>query len=185
MKDIFKGYFRLSIFSSIIFMLMGVLLYFNPEGIVKSVSILLGLFAFIFGISEIVIYLKDKELGQNNFVTGLFAIIVGLLFIINTNIIATIVPIIIGICMVFIGARKLSMSLIFKEQNVRGWSYMFIIGVLTLIIAAIFIINPIKGAFIATKMLGLIIIIYSVIGIIDSVVFKNKVNEINRIFDIK
>ena len=185
MKDIFKGYFKLSISSSLIFMLMGLLLYFNPEQIVKSVSILLGLFSFIFGISEIVIFLKNKELGQNNFVLGLFAIIIGLLFVINTDIIATIVPIIIGICMVFIGARKLSVSLILKEQNIRGWSYMFIIGIITLIIAAIFIINPIKGAFIATKMLGLIIIIYSVIGIIDSVIFKNMINEIGKVFQIK
>lgn len=183
MINIFKSYFKFSFLTSLIFMLLGVILYFNPSGIITSISLLLGLFAFIFGISEIAIYLKNKKQTDTNLITGLFLSMIGLLLITNTNLIATIVPIILGICMVFIGGKKIGTSLLLKENGVRGWSYMFIIGLITLILAFIFIINPLKGAFIATKVLGIIIIIYSIIGIIDGVVLKNKVEEISKMIN--
>ena len=114
---------------------------------------------------------------------GLLAVIAGFLLISNTNIIATIIPITIGICMIGMGAKKLEVSLNLKDSSVTGWSYMFIMAILTIVCGIVLIINPIKGAFIATKIVGLIIVIYSVIDVIESIIFKNNVKKISKIIE--
>lgn len=183
MKEIFSRYFKASIMSSIIFMIMGLLLFFNPEGIIVSISIIIGLFACLYGITQLVFYFKNREFGYSDLMIGLFAIIAGFLLISNTNIIATIIPITIGICMIGMGAKKLELSLNLKDSMVTGWSYMFIMAILTIVCGIVLIINPIKGAFIATKIVGLIIVIYSVIDVIESIIFKNNVKKISKIIE--
>jgi len=182
-KNIFLGYFRLSMFTSIIFMIFGLLLFFNPGGIIGSISIIIGLFLSIIGITRIISYFNNRGLGQIDLISGLFFTISGILLITNTNIIATIVPIIIGVCMIMMGAKKLDISLNFKNSNIKGWSYMFIIAILSIVCGIIFIINPIKGAFLATKVLGLIIMVYSIIDIINGLIFKNSFNKVTKIIN--
>lgn len=183
MKEIFSRYFKVSIMSSIIFMTMGLLLFFNPEGIIVSISIIIGLFVCFYGITQLVFYFKNREFGYSDLMIGLFTIISGFLLISNTNIIATIIPIAIGICMIGMGAKKLELSLNLKDSRVTGWSYMFIMAILTIVCGIVLIINPIKGAFIATKIVGLIIVIYSVIDVIESIIFKNNVKKISKIIE--
>lgn len=183
MKEIFSKFYKVSIFSSIIFLIFGLLLYLSPEGIIATVSFVMGIFLLIVGIYSLIMYFKDKIYFKSNLISGIFALVAGILLITNTNIIATIVPIIIGICMIGLGARKLEISLNFKDNQVLGWSYMLIMGIITIICGIILIINPIKGAFIATKIIGIIIMIYSIIDIIDSIVFRNNLKKVNKIIN--
>lgn len=183
MKEIISRFYKVSIFSSIIFFIFGLLLYLKPEGIITVVSSVIGILLIIVGLYSLIMYFKDKIYFKGNLISGIFALVSGILLIINTNIIATIVPIIIGICMIGLGARKLEISLRFKDSKVIGWSYMLIMAIITIVCGIVLVINPIKGAFIATKIIGIIIIIYSIIDIIDNIIFKNNLKKIDKIIN--
>jgi uncharacterized membrane protein HdeD (DUF308 family) len=166
-------------------MIMGLLLFLNPEGIISIISIIIGAFAILYGVTQLIIYFKNRNLnlGYTDLMIGLFAFVSGILLVSNTNIIATIIPIIIGVCMIMMGVKKLDLSLKFKDSNVTGWSYMLIMSILTILCGIVLIINPIKGAFIATKVVGIIIVIYSVIDVIDSIIWKDNVKKITKIIE--
>ena len=113
MKELFTNFFRISVFTSIIFMIFGLLLFFNPEGVIVTISCIIGAFLIMIGVSGIIMYFKDRIYFRSYLITGLFSLIFGIILIMNTNIIATIIPIMIGICMIGLGIKKFDLSLNF------------------------------------------------------------------------
>ena len=183
MKNMFSNFLKLSILSSIIFILFGLLLFINPDGVITSISLIIGLILLIIGIVELVCYFKDRINYQNILMLSLFFIATGIILISNPNIIATIIPIFIGVCMLALGIQKIDIAMLIKGSD--RWVYILITGIVTLLCGILLIVNPIKGAFIATKMIGLIIMIYSVLDIIDCLVLKKNVKEINKIIEVE
>lgn len=183
MKNMFSNFLKLSILSSIIFILFGLLLFINPDGVITSISLIIGLILLIIGIVELVCYFKDRINYQNILMLSLFFIATGIILISNPNIIATIIPIFIGVCMLALGIQKIDIAMLIKGSD--RWVYILITGIITLLCGILLIVNPIKGAFIATKMIGLIIMIYSVLDIIDCLVLKKNVKEINKIIEVE
>ena len=183
MKNMFSNFLKLSILSSIIFILFGLLLFINPDGVITSISLIIGLILLIIGIVELVCYFKDRINYQNILMLSLFFIATGIILISNPNIIATIIPIFIGVCMLALGIQKIDIAMLIKGTG--RWAYILITGIITLLCGILLIVNPIKGAFIATKMIGLIIMVYSVLDIIDCLVLKKNVKEINKIIEVE
>lgn len=180
MKDLFASFFRISISTSLIFLVFGLLLFFNPVGIIVAISIFFGVVAIIYGIGEIVVYARNPEFNTSDLITGIISIAIGILLVVKTNIIATIIPLIIGICIFILGIRKISLALNLKKDKYQGWVQMLVIGILTLTCGFILVLNPIKGAFITTQIIGLIIAIYAVIDIIDSLILKKHIDDVKK-----
>ena len=183
MKELFTSFFRISVFTSIIFMIFGLLLFFNPGGVIVTISCIIGAFLIMIGVSGIIMYFKDRIYFRSYLITGLFSLIFGIILIMNTNIIATIIPNMIGICMIGLGIKKFDLSLNFKDNQVEGWFLMLIMAIVTFIFGIVLVLNPLQGAFLATKVVGLIIVIYSVMDIIDSVVLKKNIQKIHKIIE--
>ena len=185
MKDLFGNFFRISLSTSLIFLVFGILLFFNPESIISAISILFGAIAITYGIVELFVYIKSPEFNQSDLITGIIGIAIGILLIVKTNIIATIVPLVIGICIILLAIRKIILAISFKKNNYNGYIQMIVIGIITLACGIILILNPLKGAFIATQIVGLIISIYSIIDIIDSLLIKKNIDNVVKVIDVK
>ncbi len=181
MKNIFSNYFKMSILASVIFFIFGLLLFFDPESIIVSISVVIGIIGIIFGVFEIMLYTKTNS--HTSLVSGLFSLIAGLVLILNTNILATIIPMIIGIAMLFQGIKKLEIAVSFKEQNISNWSYMLVASILSILCGILFVVNPILGAVVTTQIIGIIIMIYAVMSIIDNIAFKDKFDRITKVID--
>ena len=181
MKDFIKNYFKLSILMSLIFLIFGILLFINPEGVIVTISVIIGIIGMIFGLFEIIFYFKSMS--HTALISGVFSLIAGVVLVTNTNILATIIPMIIGIGMVLKGVKKLELAASFKEQNIDNWSYVLIGAILGLLCGIFFIANPIMGAVVTTQIIGLLIIIYAIISIIDNIIFNKNVKKIANIIE--
>ena len=181
MKEIFSNYFKMSYVVSTIFLLLGILLCVDPNGIISTISIFIGIIILVFGIFEIILYVGT--LSHTSLVVGIISFTAGIIFLLNKNILASLIPVIIGIAMVIQGVKKLEISATCKSQNISSWPYMFIAAVVTMIFGIVFIINPMMGAVITTQIIGLLIVIYSFTSIIDNIIFKDKFEKISKIID--
>lgn len=181
MKEIFSNYFKMSYIASIIFLLLGILLCIDPEGIIVTISIMIGTIALIFGVFEFILYLQTKT--NTSLFSGVFSLMTGIVLLLNTNLLAIIVPVIIGIAMIIHGVKKLEIAAAFREQDISSWPYMFVVALLTLICGIIFVINPVIGAIITTQIVGIMIIIYSVATIVDNIIFRDKFKKISKIIE--
>lgn len=181
MKKIFDNYIKITSLSSIVFLIFGILLVVNPEGIITLVSDIFGIIGIAFGMFELIYYTKTTS--RPTLVVGLFSLIAGIILILNTKIFASIIPIIIGLAIIIQSVQKIEIAVSFKEQKINEWSYMFISAAIMLVFGIIFVVNPIIGAIITTQIIGILIIIYSLMSITNNIIFTKKFKEINKVID--
>ena len=177
MEDIKKGMnkiFNASIVTSVIILVLGIFLFIQPDTIIRIVSIILGGIILVPGITSLLDYFKNKY--QPSLITGIVTIIIGLILIINTELVASILPFILGIYFIINGINRLQYALELKKQNIN-YTTSLVFSILIILCGILFIINPFGGALVITKVMGIFMIIYAVLDLANSIVIKKEMNE--------
>ena len=170
---------KASLVSSIIFAILGIILIAYPEGTVKFISYVIGIMFIAVGLYKGINYIKNKEI-YNMFnydmALGIIAIIIGAVTIAYSNQIGAIFRIMIGIWIVYSAIIRMSLSAKLKVIESNTWIYSLIIA-FAMIICGVFIICN-SGAIVVT--IGTIILIYSILDIIESIIFLKNVNSLTK-----
>ena len=181
MINIINKSYRVSIYSSIMLLLIGLLLFINPGLVVSVISYIIGFFLIAIGISQIVKYYQNREntaMSVYLFI-GIVVSVIGFILIMKPTLIATIIPVIVGIFMLMNSIEKITLSISLKEQSDK-WYLTFIFGILTLILSVFLILNPLTGSLIVTELLGIILIVYSVLDLVEKFMIKKKIKSIKN-----
>jgi uncharacterized membrane protein HdeD (DUF308 family) len=159
---------------SLFLLIVGLFLFIRPEVTIVTISYVIGISLIILGFSSFTRYLISKDNKSNvvDCVYGVISMIVGVCIILYPSVIVSIVPFILGVVFIINSSIKLRYSLILKEYSNSRWLYSFIISLITLICGIVLAINPFKGAIVITKLIGLFIIIYSSLDLINSLILK-------------
>ena len=167
-----------SLVTSIIFAILALILIAKPDETIKFFGIVLGIMFVLVGLYKIINYVQNK--GKYDFYNydiayGFIAIILGIVTICYSTQIGAIFRIIIGLWIVYSAILRINLSIKLKAIASNVWLYSLIIA---LIMAAcgIFIICN-SGAIIVT--LGVTVVIYSVLDIIESIMFLNNVSKLS------
>lgn len=179
-----------SIVFSIIFILIGAFLLARPEDAIHLVSYALGIILVLWGLISIIQFFTDKE-SQNylefGFILGVFVLIFGIIILLKPNTIASIIPLLLGIWMLINGVTKMSYALTLNKNKNAAAS--IIISILIIVLGMLLIFNPFAGAKTLVQILGITIIIYSVLDLVEcftirSILKKDKTEEIeNKVID--
>lgn len=160
-----------NLFSSIIFLLFGIVLFTNPGGILKFLSYIAGGVLILIGIINIIGYiktLKNLNIEENiKLISGIILIVLGLIVMFFSSFIETTIRLIVGIWLIYCGILKIIDSTAFKSDKVSYYVDL-IIGIL--IIALGFYVSLKTN--LVLSVIGLFIIIYSILDIISYIVFK-------------
>lgn len=159
-----------SIIFSLLFIVAGVFLLLKPETAINIVCYVLGLILISWGVVSIIQFFSDKDSTSYlsiSFIFGAFVFIFGLIILIKPSIIASIIPLLLGVWMVINGVTKLSYSLsIYKESK----KILPIIGALLIVIFGITLIfNPFEGAKGLVQIIGIALIVYSILDLGESI----------------
>lgn len=172
-----------SIILSVLFILIGAFLLARPEDAIHLVSYALGIILIVWGIISIVQFFTDKE-SENylevGFIIGVFIFIFGLIIIIKPNVVASIIPLLLGIWMLINGVTKLSYALTLNK--IRSAAGSIIISLLIVILGILLIFNPFEGAKTLVQILGVSIIIYSVLDVVECFVIKGVLKKASKGF---
>ena len=160
-----------SLISSIIFFIIGALLFNSPEEIIITVAQIIGGVIAVIGLFKVVLFYrrKKKELNvsRNDLVFGITAIVIGLLLIFLSGAFAMAIRFIMGAWILISGVNKLIAALSIGP-SAKNYTSMLIISII-LIIVGIYIIlvsNLVLSA------IGIVIMIYSALEIIGYIVYK-------------
>ena len=159
-----------SIVMPIIFLIIGILLFINPGGIVEFISYIFGGVFLALGIGKIVVDSKriDKTTGDTFYST--LMIIMGLIFICFSGTIEFIIRLAIGIWILINALR----SIIIGTNSINVGNK----NIVSLVIGAILLVMGIYTIFVSNLMLqavGLVIIVYAVLEIVDYI--NNKIRN--------
>ena len=167
-----------SLVTSIIFAILGIILIANPEGTIKFIAIILGVMFGLVGLYKIINYFKNK--GKYDFYNydiayGIIAIVLGIVTICYSTQIGAIFRIIIGLWIVYSAILRINLSIKLKAIESNVWIYSLVIALIMAACGVFIICN--SGAVIVT--LGVVVVIYSVLDAIESIMFLNNVSKLS------
>ena len=171
MKEILKKSGYISLLSSIVFLLLGIILVNHPDDTIRVVSYVLGGLFIVFGMARMISYFKSPKEGFEyydfNLTIASLCIVLGLVILVFGNAIATIIGFIIGIWVVLSAINKINASFRLKDQKIKYWYLPLTIAVLILIAGFYIVFSP----NLIPMTLGAILIVYSVMDIIQDIIF--------------
>lgn len=172
MKTKVKSYSNiLSLIYSILFFILGAIIFTKPEIIILFISYVIGGLFIIIGIFKCIKnYLdikKDNTISSKEMITGIVLVILGTVFILLAGVIEALVRLIIGGWILFSGINRLINSLNIPKKNRITTIYI----ILSFIIIGVGLYTILESN-LAFKTIGLVLIIYSVIEIIGYIFNK-------------
>ena len=166
-----------SILTSVVFAIIGLIMIYYPESTIMFISTIIGIFFIVVGIIKIINYFiarGNSTLFSNDIAWGLIAIILGLVTMVYSGTIESILRIMIGIWIIYSGFTRFNLSFRLKNINSKLWTFVLILSIIMVVGGVYVTFYP--GALIVT--LGVIILIYSIIDLVEGFIFMRNMNDI-------
>ena len=183
MNSFTKKGFTSSIITSIILAVLGILLIVATEATIISISYIIGGILILLGFFGLVDYIRkiDTETKTSvDLVYGIVTVILGVLIVMNPKAIASIINYVLGIIIVISSAVKLNYAIQLKGNNNSLWKSTIIFSLITTICGLILIFKPFTGAIVATKIIGIIVLIYAILNIISTFTIRKEVLRLHK-----
>ena len=180
MEQILKKMGWASIATSLAFMIIGIIIAYNPNTILTIISYLIGAIFVFIGIVKIISYFKTKgayDLYNYELVYGIIAVLIGVIVVFCCDMIETLFRVFIGIWIIYSGAMRLGLALKLQKINAssKNWIIVLIISIVILACGIYIMVNP--GTIIKT--MGIIMIVYSIMDIIEEAIFMKNIKNVN------
>lgn len=186
MNNFMSKFFKTSVFSAIGLAILGILLVFESELTIVSISYVIGAILVAIGALAIINYINDMKKNVKNeldIVYGIGMVILGIIVISNPKGVASIIPFILGVLIIINSAAKLQYSLELKKDNNNLWNSTMILSLITLLCGILLVFNPFRGAEFITKVVGIILFIYAITDIISSLRIRKTVKNIQKVLE--
>ena len=95
-----KKVFNISIISSVLLFLFGLVLAVNAEGFIKSITVAIGVVLLLIGVFPVIDYFRYRKEGLGasvGLISGIFSIVCGLMLLINEDLLMILIPVFIGV----------------------------------------------------------------------------------------
>ncbi len=162
---------------SVCILIIGICLTIWAEKVTTLVSILLGCLAILYGIMVVINYFRNKERlfrDTIELIYGIIVLVIGFVLVFKVDFLKELVSLIIGIYIVITSVLKLSENIrISKELNTKI-SSLIILPIIEIFIGLLCILGKFLLPDIIVKFIGIMLIIYSIITMIDVILLKRK-----------
>ena len=180
MREFINRSIKLSIFSSFLFLIIGFIMFVFPEQTLNWITLVIEILLILYGAITVGTYIKaDKQydMFSYNFIFGVMSIVFAIFLMINPTFLVSIFPVVIGLWMTIGGIIKFKICFDFKESK---FSIIYMIGAIIMFTCGISIVfNPFAVAKGLMTILGIAIVIYSLIDILESIMFLNHIKKFN------
>ena len=176
MKEGIKKYSNLFVLlSSILLLILGAVIYTKPETVVIFTTYIFGGLLIIVGLYKCIKnYLdvkKDNTVSSTEMIVGIILTVCGVVSIFLAGVVEALVRLVIGGWMIFRGITGIVNAFYMDQKNRKFW--------ISLILSFIIIgggLYTILEANLAFKIIGIILMIYSVLEIIEFIFGTNNIN---------
>lgn len=183
MKKIMNGIFKSSILGAISLVVLGILLIFESEATIVTISYVVGGILVAIGVLALLKFYKEvKENADTGMdvIYGIISVILGIVVISNPKAVASIIPIVIGLIIILNSGTKLQFSVELKRNNNNLWKSTMILSLVSTLCGVLLVFNPFKGAAFITKLIGILILVYAMLDIVSTITIKNTVKKIKN-----
>ncbi len=169
----------MAIMESLIIGFLGILLIWNPQGIVKLIFYVVGIFLMVKGVYKILNYFAvhtKYEFYNNDLLYGVIALVFGLLVVIFWEQLNGAISLIVGMWMCYGALVRLNTSIKLHAAGVSEWFYVMLLSLVMLALGLYMIISMQVG--IALAVVGWVMLASAIVGIIDDIIFMRHIDEL-------
>lgn len=183
MKEIINKIFKSSILGALSLVVLGILLIFESEATIVTISYVIGGILVAIGVLALLKFYKEVKDNDDNdtgmdLVYGIISIVLGIVVISNPKAVASIIPIVMGLIIILNSGTKLQYSIELKRNNNNLWKSTMVLSLISTLCGVLLVFNPFKGAAFLTKLIGFLILLYAVLDIVSTITIKSTVKKI-------
>ncbi len=158
---------------SIIFVLFGALLIAKPNETVGAISIILGILFIAMGVLKLVEYYTADTKEDWLLTVALISVVLGIVILFASDAILSVFRVIVGIWIIATGIMDLQTTLVWKEVKSPYWTAAVALSMVMMLAGIIILVN--QNILFTT--MGIIIVIYGILDIIDRFIFMKKISN--------
>ena len=155
----------------------GIVVFVNPVESYITLSMMFGIMMLITGLAELIIAITSHNffaIRSYTIVGGIIDMIIGILLCCNIGVTAIILPIILGVYLLYHSFMIIGFGSDLEAFNVKGYGWPLAGGVVLLILSILILINPFSfGTSAVVILTGLALIIMGGIFIVKSLRMRN------------
>ncbi len=165
---------------SIIFLLLGIIFLIYPNISIQVVAYLIAFILIGSGIYLIGLEFTNRIIffPMDTLFNGIISVILGTIILIYPNIFQTIIPIMLGIYFILDSIFKLKVITFLRRIDNTSWILTLLLTILSIICGIVLIANPLDSSIAIALFAGIILIVYSITGIIDMLLFKKNIHDL-------
>ena len=160
-----------AILESLITLILGILIVAWPETTIKVVAYVVGVYFIIKGAYQVINYFIVKgqnDFFNNNLLSGVVALLIGLALLMIGEEIINVFRIIIGIWLIYEALVRINTSIKLHTANIPAWKYTLILALMMLVV----------GIFITFNAGAVVVLVGCIIGIVGDVMFIQYVGKV-------
>lgn len=169
----------MAILESIIIGILGAILIINPEGILKVIFYVVGIFLMVKGVYHVVNYFAvhgKYDFYNNDLLYGIVALVFGVVCVILWEQLSNAIGIVVGAWMIYGALVRLNTAIKLHAAGVKQWFYVLLLSLVMLALGIYMIISV--GAVLAV--VGWVMIAAAIIGIIDDAIFIRNIDALGE-----
>ena len=168
---------------AIAFIVMGLVMIIFPQFTLEMLCYLIAAVLGVLGVFNLIVYFtRDilKDVYRYDFVTGVMMILVAIIFIVKSELMIDLIPVIMGIIVFWNGVTKLQRSIDLLRTGYNGWIFVLIISLMSLSFGVFIILQPDFIAQAVMIIIGISLVFGGVSDVISLVLLGRRVREIKE-----
>lgn len=178
--DKIKAFKAENILTALLYVALGVVLIMFPESIAKTLIYTIATIVIAVGVIKIISYfLKREQAGYSSagIVSGLIFIVIGLFILTSTKIIISVIPFVMGVCILISAYSKLQYVLQLSKYTNEKNRGMLLAAIITFILGIVLIFNPFRAAKWMIRLVGICIAFTGASDLITGIYFYRKMRD--------
>lgn len=168
-----------AILESVLIGVLGGLLVWRPEGVMKVIFYVVGICLMVKGVYRIVNYFAvhgKYDFYNNDLLYGIIALVFGVLSVVLWEQFSNVIGIVVGAWMIYGALVRMNSAIKLHAAGVKDWFYVMLLSLVMLALGIYMVISV--GAVLAV--VGWVMIAAAVVGIIDDAVFMKNISAITE-----
>lgn len=177
--NVLKNWKVQEIGGAVALLICGLVLLLMPELTLVTIANVIGILVIMIGAFFLIGYFLRKELaaGNNDLIKGLVIVCIGIFICVKSELVVSVLPVVLGIGVVLSGILKLQHAFDLKRMGFDTWVRIGLTAAVNIFIGLIVILNPFSTVAWLMRLVGIGFLFSGVTDLITTIYVSKKASE--------
>lgn len=169
----------LAILESLVIGALGALLLIDPEGMVKTIFYVVGIFLIIKGVYKIINFFAvhgKYDFYNNDLLYGIVALVFGIIAVVLWESLGRVIGVVVGAWLIYGALVRINIAIKMHAAGIKEWFYVLMLSLVMMALGIYMVISV--GAILAV--VGWMMIVGAIVGIVDDIFFIKNLDTVTK-----